>query len=186
MTIEDFFEKLVYGEISSDFSFDLSSLEKIKRIEISQTPTSAAIQASQDCNIIELLNIFGTNVYFYLDEIDFTVDITQQNKEYANSEGKEFITSLTETIWYIDMRGHDKLENRGLNHSLENCNYEFSDEPHDIHDEPQDIYDKLQDTCDEFQDTYNEPQNIYNNNDDSADTEITTVTEDPIQKIFEK
>ncbi|CAG8850094.1 33443_t:CDS:1, partial [Racocetra persica] len=79
MTIENFFEKFVYGEISSDFSFDLSSLEKIKHIEISQTPTSAAIQASQDYNIIELLNTFGTNVHFYLDEIDSTIDITQQN-----------------------------------------------------------------------------------------------------------
>ncbi|RHZ55994.1 hypothetical protein Glove_407g11 [Diversispora epigaea] len=31
---------------------------------------------------------------------------------YANTQGKQFINNLTETIWYIDMRDHQKLENR--------------------------------------------------------------------------
>ncbi len=31
---------------------------------------------------------------------------------FANMQGKEFIISLTETIWYIDMHNHKKLEER--------------------------------------------------------------------------
>jgi hypothetical protein len=34
------------------------------------------------------------------------------SQSYANTQGKEFINNLTETIWYIDMRDHQKLENR--------------------------------------------------------------------------
>jgi len=33
-------------------------------------------------------------------------------QSYANTQGKQFVTSLTETIWYIDMRNHQKLEER--------------------------------------------------------------------------
>lgn len=33
-------------------------------------------------------------------------------QSYANTQGKQFITSLTEAIWYIDMRDHKKLEER--------------------------------------------------------------------------
>jgi hypothetical protein len=33
-------------------------------------------------------------------------------QSYANMQGKQFITCLTETIWYIDMRNHKKLEER--------------------------------------------------------------------------
>jgi len=32
---------------------------------------------------------------------------------YADVQGKEFIVSLTETIWYIDMHNHKKLEEHG-------------------------------------------------------------------------
>ncbi|CAG8812305.1 16797_t:CDS:2 [Gigaspora margarita] len=154
MTLRDFFEKLVYGEILSSSSFDLNIFENVKRAEISQTPTSTTIQASQDCNIIKLVNIFGSNIHFYLEnEINSTIntprnsfDVLMQSarnkvkqlylpnfshykkpnqkqllqcdivkwihqhgerwksKEYANSEGKEFI--------YIDMRSYEKLKNR--------------------------------------------------------------------------
>jgi len=31
-------------------------------------------------------------------------------QSYANTQGKQFIISLTETIWYIDIRNHQKLE----------------------------------------------------------------------------
>jgi hypothetical protein len=34
-------------------------------------------------------------------------------QSYANTQGKEFIVSLTETIWYIDMCNHQKLKERG-------------------------------------------------------------------------
>ncbi|PKB93803.1 hypothetical protein RhiirA5_507835 [Rhizophagus irregularis] len=33
-------------------------------------------------------------------------------QSYADTRGKEFIISLTETIWYIDMRNHKKFEER--------------------------------------------------------------------------
>src|SRR6266498_2348459 len=33
-------------------------------------------------------------------------------QSYANMQGKQFITCLTETIWYIDMHGHKKFEER--------------------------------------------------------------------------
>jgi hypothetical protein len=33
-------------------------------------------------------------------------------QSYANTQGKQFIISLTETIWYVDMRDHQKLEER--------------------------------------------------------------------------
>jgi len=33
-------------------------------------------------------------------------------QSYANMQGKQFINNLTETIWYIDMRSHQKLEKR--------------------------------------------------------------------------
>ena len=33
-------------------------------------------------------------------------------QSFANMQGKEFIISLTETIWYIDMHNHKKLEER--------------------------------------------------------------------------
>ncbi|CAG8805086.1 9136_t:CDS:1, partial [Gigaspora margarita] len=68
MTLRDIFEKLVYGEILSGSSFNLNIFEKVKRVEISQTPTSTTIQASQDCNISELVNTFGSNIYFYLED----------------------------------------------------------------------------------------------------------------------
>jgi hypothetical protein len=35
------------------------------------------------------------------------------SQSYANTQGKEFIVSLTEMIWYIDMHNHKKLEERG-------------------------------------------------------------------------
>ncbi|CAG8828200.1 21825_t:CDS:2 [Gigaspora margarita] len=88
MTLRDFFEKLVYGETLSGFLFDLNIFEKVKHVKISQTLTSTAIQASQNCNIIELIHQHGEE---------------WKSKEYANSQEKGFIESLTETIWYIDM-----------------------------------------------------------------------------------
>jgi len=33
-------------------------------------------------------------------------------QSYANTQGKQFVISLTEAIWYIDMRDHQKLEER--------------------------------------------------------------------------
>ena len=35
------------------------------------------------------------------------------NQSYADMQGKDFIVSLTETIWYIDMHNHKKLKERG-------------------------------------------------------------------------
>src|SRR5271154_4596141 len=34
------------------------------------------------------------------------------SQTYANMQGKQFITCLTETIWYIDMCNHKKFEER--------------------------------------------------------------------------
>src|SRR6185312_11132970 len=32
--------------------------------------------------------------------------------EYANTQGKKFVSCLSEAIWYIDMHGHKKFEER--------------------------------------------------------------------------
>ncbi|CAG8839508.1 23352_t:CDS:2, partial [Gigaspora margarita] len=34
------------------------------------------------------------------------------SSSFANSDGKKFVVNLTEVIWYIDMRGHDKFKER--------------------------------------------------------------------------
>ncbi|GBC32615.2 hypothetical protein GLOIN_2v1880501 [Rhizophagus irregularis DAOM 181602=DAOM 197198] len=46
-------------------------------------------------------------------------------QSYANTQGKEFIVSLTEAIWYIDMRSHKKLEERSFH--IPNIFLEFFD-----------------------------------------------------------
>ena len=33
-------------------------------------------------------------------------------QSYTNTQGKQFIISLTEAVWYIDMRNYKKLEER--------------------------------------------------------------------------
>ncbi|PKB93258.1 hypothetical protein RhiirA5_441859 [Rhizophagus irregularis] len=46
-------------------------------------------------------------------------------QSYANTQGKEFIVSLTEAIWYIDMHSHKKLEERSFH--IPNIFLEFFD-----------------------------------------------------------
>ena len=44
-------------------------------------------------------------------------------QSFANTQGKQFINSLTETIWYIDMCDHQKLKECGYN--IPELFYEF-------------------------------------------------------------
>jgi hypothetical protein len=47
------------------------------------------------------------------------------SQSYANIQGKEFIISLTETIWYINMCNHKKLKERSCH--IPNLFLEFFD-----------------------------------------------------------
>ena len=46
-------------------------------------------------------------------------------QSYANTQGKQFVNNLTEMIWYIDMRGHQKFEKR--NYHIPELFLEFFD-----------------------------------------------------------
>ncbi|CAG8547306.1 20451_t:CDS:2 [Gigaspora rosea] len=85
MSIKDFFDKLVTSEISPECNISINSLEIIDRIELSQTLGATAIQTSHR---------------------------GWSSAEYANTQGKKFVSCLSEAIWYIDMHGHKKFEER--------------------------------------------------------------------------
>ncbi|PKY54748.1 hypothetical protein RhiirA4_473730, partial [Rhizophagus irregularis] len=70
MSIKDFFTKLVNKELSPECNIAVTSSEKIERVELSETPTSIAIQVSINCNIIELTRNIGIHLHYRLKSDD--------------------------------------------------------------------------------------------------------------------
>ncbi|RIB03172.1 hypothetical protein C2G38_2225862 [Gigaspora rosea] len=72
MSIKEFFDKLIIGEISPDYDISVSPFETIDRIELSQTLVAGAttIQASPYCQIIESTKAFGLNIHYRLNISD--------------------------------------------------------------------------------------------------------------------
>ncbi|CAG8831382.1 16057_t:CDS:1, partial [Gigaspora margarita] len=67
-----------------------------------------AIQASQDCNIIELVNIFGPNIHFYLeDEINSTINTSQNSFDILMQSVRNKVKQL-----YLPNFLHYKKPNR--------------------------------------------------------------------------
>ncbi|CAG8851225.1 2507_t:CDS:1, partial [Gigaspora margarita] len=66
MSIKEFFDKLITGEISPECNIPISPFEIIERIELSQALGTTAIQASPNCEIIESTKTFGVNIHYYL------------------------------------------------------------------------------------------------------------------------
>ncbi|CAG8801682.1 33321_t:CDS:2, partial [Racocetra persica] len=129
MTIKDFFIKLTTGKLSSECNIDIIDPETIKRIDISKTQNTAAIQVSPNCNIIEVTtnNAHRTKLYFpnfsqleksnrklnlHSDIVDWIQHHGREwsTQSYTDTQEKQFVTYLTETIWYIDMHDHKKLK----------------------------------------------------------------------------
>ncbi|CAG8806570.1 18961_t:CDS:1, partial [Racocetra persica] len=75
MTIKEFFDKLIIGEISSEYDISISFSETIDRIELSQTLGAGAttIQASSHCEIIESTKAFGLNIHYRLKTSDIII-----------------------------------------------------------------------------------------------------------------
>ncbi|CAG8856507.1 8279_t:CDS:1, partial [Gigaspora margarita] len=64
MSVKEFFQKL-----TEEISVPNLDFEQVKSIEISKSANSTeATPTSSDCNIIELTNIFGTNIHYRLKE----------------------------------------------------------------------------------------------------------------------
>ncbi|CAG8632594.1 896_t:CDS:2, partial [Scutellospora calospora] len=99
MTIKEFFVKLTTRELSPDCNIDIINPEAIECIEISKVQDATATQVSINCNIIKLQQIRNHGGGL-------------STQSYANTQGKQFVTSLTEIIWYIDMRDHQKFKDR--------------------------------------------------------------------------
>ncbi|RIB15958.1 hypothetical protein C2G38_2038956 [Gigaspora rosea] len=85
MTIKDFFVKLTTGELSPEYNIDIIDPETIDSAEISKTQDATTTQ----CH--------GGGWF---------------TQSYADTQGKQFVNCLTETIWYIDMRDHKKFKDR--------------------------------------------------------------------------
>ncbi|CAG8663200.1 20708_t:CDS:1 [Racocetra persica] len=68
MTIKEFFDKLIIGEISPECDISVSFSERIDRTELSQTLDAGAttIQASPHCEIMESTKAFGLNIHYCL------------------------------------------------------------------------------------------------------------------------
>src|SRR3954462_13138430 len=67
MTIKDFFVKLVLTkELSPECGINIAASEVIERVELSETPASAATQVSPDCIIIELTSSIGVHIHYRL------------------------------------------------------------------------------------------------------------------------
>ncbi|CAG8790042.1 3154_t:CDS:2, partial [Gigaspora margarita] len=72
MSIKKFFEKLIIEEISLESNINIDSFKTIESVELSQSIDSTAIQASFDCEIIEITKIFGINIYYHLKSNNLT------------------------------------------------------------------------------------------------------------------
>ncbi|CAG8476935.1 14975_t:CDS:2 [Gigaspora rosea] len=133
MTIKDFFVKLTTGELSPEYNIDIIDPETIDSAEISKTQDATTTQVSPNCNIIEVTTSVGIYVHYRLktDKVVTSSLELQQNyftimmqnarrchgggwftQSYADTQGKQFVNCLTETIWYIDMRDHKKFKDR--------------------------------------------------------------------------
>ncbi|CAG8790210.1 19682_t:CDS:2, partial [Racocetra persica] len=123
MTIKDFFDKLIIGEISPECNISIDPSETIDHIELSQMLDAGAttIQASLHCEIIESTKAFGLNTHYYLKTSDIVTShlVPLNNKqvlyndiiewihqngrgwssiEDADSQGKKFVSCLCEAI----------------------------------------------------------------------------------------
>ncbi|CAG8540203.1 25712_t:CDS:2 [Gigaspora rosea] len=137
MSIKEFFDKLIIGEISPDCDISVSPFKTIDHIELSQTLVAGAttIQASPHCQIIESTKAFGLNIHYCLNTSDMItshlaplnnkqvlyndiIEWIRQNGggwssiENANAQGKRFISCLGDIIWYIYMHNYLKLKER--------------------------------------------------------------------------
>ncbi|CAG8795606.1 7113_t:CDS:2, partial [Racocetra persica] len=123
MSVKEFFQKLTEEILVLNLDF-----EQVKSIEISKSTNSTeAIPTSSDCNIIKLTNTFGANIYYHLKEeqifynyqngLDIFMQTARQknklyvpNFTYADNQGKQFVFSLSEILWYLDIRNHKNLK----------------------------------------------------------------------------
>ncbi|GET04088.1 uncharacterized protein LOC105326236 [Rhizophagus clarus] len=148
MTIKEFFVKLVLTkELSSECSINIAASEVIERVELSETPVSTATQISPECGIIELTSSIGVHIHYQLkNDTRMIPDLSGKpnckqtlrddlvnwvylhnggwsTQSLADTQGKQFIVSLVETIWYIDMCNHEKLKERSYH--IPELFYEF-------------------------------------------------------------
>ncbi|CAG8845737.1 20204_t:CDS:2, partial [Racocetra persica] len=87
--------------------------EAIERVEISKAQDATATQVSINCNIIEVTTKKSNRKQKLLSDIIEWIRNRGggwSTQLYANTQGKQFVTSLTEVIWYIDMCDHQKFE----------------------------------------------------------------------------
>ncbi|CAG8529704.1 35266_t:CDS:1 [Racocetra persica] len=75
ITIKEFFDKLIIGEISPGCDIFVSFSETIDHIELSQMLDAGAttIQASPHCEIIESTKAFGLNIHYHLKTSDIII-----------------------------------------------------------------------------------------------------------------
>ncbi|GBC51192.1 uncharacterized protein OCT59_014983 [Rhizophagus irregularis] len=147
MSLKDFFMKLVNKEISPECNIAMTSSKEIERIELSEALAASATQAglnstpaSQNGFAILMQNARKSKLYLPTfpqsgnrkqtlrnDLVDWIHNNGGEwfTQSYANTQGKEFIVSLTEAIWYIDMHSHKKLEERSFH--IPNIFLEFFD-----------------------------------------------------------
>ncbi|CAG8559972.1 3797_t:CDS:2 [Gigaspora margarita] len=135
MTLREFFYKII-DKIPYNALIDV---EQIKKIELSKLINSSTntLQASPDCNIIELMNEFRRNVHYCLstnelqphnshNALDIIMQSAQNRQLYASifngwstqiladNKGKQFIIALSDALWYVDMRNRTKLQQQNF------------------------------------------------------------------------
>ncbi|CAG8834796.1 12969_t:CDS:2, partial [Gigaspora margarita] len=135
MTIKDFFVKLITGKLLSECNIGTISSKAIEHVELSNTPTTSATQVSLNCNIMEVTTAIGIYVHYHLKTEDtINSNLASQQNSFAiliqntyrtqlylptfqqsgNMKYKQKLHSdiVEWVIWYIDMRGHKKFEDR--------------------------------------------------------------------------
>ncbi|GBB97526.1 hypothetical protein RclHR1_00300005 [Rhizophagus clarus] len=140
MTIKEFFVKLVLTkELSPECGINIAASEVIERVELSETPVSTATQISSEMIpdlvpqrnsfMIMMQNAHRTQLYLPIFSQSGKPNRKQtlrgdlvnwvhlhnggwSTQSLADTQGKQFIVSLVETIWYIDMCNHEKLKER--------------------------------------------------------------------------
>ncbi|RGB40509.1 hypothetical protein C1646_753232 [Rhizophagus diaphanus] len=118
ITIKEFFVKLVLTkELSPECGINIAASEVIEHVELSETPVSTATRVSPDCGIIELTSSRGPGKANHKQTLCCNlVDWIHlhnggwSTQSLTDTQGKQFIVGLVETIWYIDMCNHEKLK----------------------------------------------------------------------------
>ncbi|GES77344.1 hypothetical protein RCL_jg12191.t1 [Rhizophagus clarus] len=107
MTIKEFFVKFVLTKkLSPECGINIAASEVIERVKLSETPVSTATQISPKCGKSNRKQTLRGDLinWVHLHNGGWST------QSLADTQEKQFIVSLVETIWCIDMCNHEKLK----------------------------------------------------------------------------